>query len=312
MLYDILIIDDDFIDDGGSNKGSESENPNAKQLLLDLIKQNLRVTFTTGEKEDLDKLKYKDLSAIRYIFCDLHLAGWQYGHSYKNINSKLLGILGEIGTEIVSREVTLFINSKFAENKDYGDAGKKYLEDGLKKTIPAKKYTTEVIEGKNQLTELQKKELQEAMLPFYAKALIITKATEVENLMAKAVGPEGLCGEKISFDGKFWCYEHKILKKEGEFIGEGEAVRKKIELLQRIRNQLAHSDKLEKIGRKPQKTFWKIVSGKEEARAIEFEDLNALGKYRCSLDDLNALMSKMPQKEGVEVPLSSRVNHSHS
>ena len=171
MLYDILFIDDDFEKETDSVSWEE----NAKKLFLEFIRDNLRVTYTTGELEDLDKLGTQDLSCIKYIFCDLHLEGITKNSAVKDINSKLQGIFKKFNEQITSKEVTVFINSRFVDAQ--------YREEGMKdlcSILNQEKYKIEVIESKNNLSTEQKKKLIQNTIKIYSKYFIINKATEVE------------------------------------------------------------------------------------------------------------------------------------
>ena len=120
MLYDILIIDDDFSENFKSQElalwDEKKPYPDAYELLLDFIKNNLRVTYTTGEIDDLNRLLAKDLSAIQYIFCDLYLEAQDpFGTDYKTINSKIVGILEKVNSLLKQEKIILYINSKNIE-----------------------------------------------------------------------------------------------------------------------------------------------------------------------------------------------------
>ena len=83
MLYDILIIDDVLGESFPAQESGSAPDLNEKsldfmrcqKLINEFIRARLRVTWTTGELDDIEELKIQDLSTIQYIFLDLHLTG---------------------------------------------------------------------------------------------------------------------------------------------------------------------------------------------------------------------------------------------
>ena len=276
MLYDILIVDDDFSSNSPLKVGD-----NAYELLRDFKRDNFRATWTTGEQDDLKKLGHVELSTIKYIFCDLHLKGISQRSSYKEINSKIMGILDKIKDNIKSKNITIFINSKFINYKNYNKNGFNDLKLKLKKDIYCK-YKLKKINKKNILSDYKKKVLEKTVIEIHAKILIINKAIEIESIFDKKLKIQNFFRNKINFNMKFKVFTDKFLSSSSD-----KNIRLEIELLQQIRNKIAHSPMgdLEKINKKMSSIFWKIVSSKKND-PIKFEDLKSLSKYIKSVDDL--------------------------
>ena len=286
MLYDILFIDDDF----DKQADSETWNSNAQKLFLEFVRDNLKVTYTTGELDDLKKLGDKDLSCIKYIFCDLHLMGISDESTVANrkeIISKLIGIFKNLAENIKSPKITVFINSKFS--KEWPDT-KKDLEGALREKDLAR-YSVVLIKEKNKLSDPNKQQLLKENLDFYLKSLIINKAIEVERVFDKKLKLSPTSKEKITFESKFYVLQSQF-KLEA-------TIKSQLQLLQQIRNKLAHTDndfstiKDESMKKK----FWKICSEQESTDNIEFKDFNQLMKYIESIDELIEKMRNVVEKK---------------
>ncbi len=294
MLYDILMIDDDF----SENPDLEDWGHSANKLRLDLLRENLRVTWTTGEKDDLERLSDKDLSAIRYILLDLHLEGISEDDNYRIINSKILGIFGQIDNTFNHKEMTCFINSRFAHdaNYGYGDEGKQDLEDKLKNDNKIQtRYKIEVVQNKNSLSEPQKDELRKNNLNVYARSLMINKAIDVEAIFGDKLRLSSSAKKDVSFQAKSLVFQSQYLNKDKSH----KDLKKQIQLLQEIRNKLAHStmESLKKIEDKAmRKTFWKIQGEQEKTEEIKF-DFQSLMKYLQSVDELGGKLRKLDRLE---------------
>lgn len=280
MLYDILIIDDDFSGDSDSREWSD----NANKLLCDLLRDNLRVTWTTGEVDDLKKLEAKDLSSIKNIFLDLHLQGINNNSEVKDINGKIMGILQKINPHIESEQVTCYINSKYTE-ENYGDQGTHDLESKLA-TDFSKKYSLSKIESrKNALNDEQKDCLLENNLDIYRKTLVINKAIEVEKVFDEVLSLSDNAKEKIDFSSKWLVFQSQFLTEKND---DNKKLKKQVQLLQQIRNILAHNEgNLDGKGDdEMRRTFWSIVCGKEKIDEITIENFGALVKYVQSINGL--------------------------
>ena len=300
MLYDILFIDDDF---GNILQGQEinddTTRENAPKIYDAYLTRgvfsnltsidNLKVTYTTGESADLERLKAKDLSCIQYIFCDLHLSGFDERHSYKEINAKIIGILRKINSKIKSAKVTIYLHSQYTQKSYYGEHGISDLEKKLAKEFP-EKYPIEIINKKNQLSE-KKEPLIRNNLKIYARQLIINKAIELETVFDEKLSLSKSARESpsLNFQDKFLVFQSQYSL---------EALQKnQIQLLQQIRNKLAHTDnKLDEIkGGGEKKLFWKICSGTEQNKPIEFHDFDQLMKYIESIDQLIEHLEQAPR-----------------
>jgi len=274
MLYDILFIDDDFENQSNSQEWEK----NAQKLFLDFVRQNLRVTYTTGELEDLKKLKSKDLSCIQYIFCDLHLIGISGNRSTnKDIASKLLGIFKELAPQIKSEKITVLINSQF--RKDWDPRFTENIDD---------RYKFELIENKNVIPDKNIQELLRQNLETHLKSIIINKAIEVERIFDKKLSIDKKFVDVITFENK----NKKFLKK----FTFDRKIKRQISLLQQIRNKVAHTDNkfVDITDNGVRKEFWHICLGEEKTDDIEFEDFEQLMKY---IESIVKLMNDLQQTQ---------------
>ena len=252
MLYDILIIDNDFDPDEGTETG---EGNNANELLRDLVRDNLRVTWTTGEKADLERLGEKDLSRIKYIFLDLHLQGTEGNASYKTINSKIIGIVNKIDNRIDTESVTIFVNSKYIDD-NYGEDG----IDNLKSTLASEsdKFTVDTIQPeKNKLTEEQRSVLHRTSIHSNARNYIIASAIKVEEALVKRLDIPEYIAEELTLNLKYRIFKNRF--ECGGKLGEH------FTRLQKMRNVLAHRAK---------------------NKDIAFDSFDDLYKYLRSIDEL--------------------------
>lgn len=284
MLYDILFIDDDF----DKQSDSITWEGNAQKLFLELIRDNLRVTYTTGELDDLIKLTEKDLSCIKYIFCDLHLVGITESDPYKKINSKLINIFKELWKKINSSEVTIFINSNFIAS--YGEKWKTGFEKEVERSMSSNSIVIRIeeIEKKNILNTTAKDELLKNNLDVHIKSLIITEAVKIEKIF----------NEKLGIDEKFVdviTFENKYKKLKGNFLLDA-SMKTQIPLIQQLRNKVAHTDNaLEEIKDEGvRRKFWEIIEGNRSTKKIYFENFSALTQY---INSINALIGKIKESE---------------
>ena len=297
MLYDILIIDDDFSLDLSKIEREEwgkehqdKEYPDAVKILYKLIKKRLRVTCTTGYP-DLEKFTRADLSRIRFIFLDLQLnieaevASVSYQN--KGILSNLMGIIDKLNQNITEKEVLIFSNSKFLV-KNEG------LVNNLEKALQKKyngKYKVEEIKQKNNISNKQINLLLERNLHIYCKSLIINQAIEVEKNFDKRLSTQDCFKDKISFESKYKVFKNAFSTSPDD--------KKEILLLKEIRNKLAHTEanlrEIKDDGLK--KTFWKIIENQTHeggnSSSIKFKNFDALIKYVESIDELIVRLNKM-------------------
>lgn len=290
MLYDILFIDDDFEDKTDSNASRIIDDAN--KLFLALLRENLRVIYTTGEIDDIKKLESKDLSCIQYIFCDLHLLGIKEGDGYKIINSKLNGIFQNLYKKIKSDKVTIFINSKYYEDQTYNQDGQNDLQEKLEEIEPGK-FLLEVMDKKNTLNKGKKDLLLKNQLDIYIKSFIISKALEIENMFDKKLNIDEEFVDVIIFGNKYKVFKNKY--------DVSSLIKTRIQLLQQMRNKVAHSkNKLCLIkDNKMKQTFWKIIKGKNTTSTdnIKFESLKELVKYIDSIDLIIEEIMKQRSKD---------------
>lgn len=285
MLYDILIIDDVL----GEEFSSDLQNYSADnekiidciechQFITELIRDNLRVTWTTGEIEDIKTLQSQDLSSIKYIFLDLHLTGVERSDTHKTINSKILGIFKKINPYLTHQEITCYINSEYRKEENYGDMGKNDLISKLNNTF-SNKYSIEIVVKKNSLTKKQKNELIQNSICFYTRNCLINKAIEVEKIFDNKLKLSKSAKEKIDFNSKYLTFQ-------SQFPINTE-LKNQIQLLQEIRNKLAHTDG-DLSGIKPEKRtkFWKIILNEEKNEPIKIETFEHLSIYISSIDNL--------------------------
>lgn len=280
MLYDILFIDDDFDADAGTKDWKK----NAQKLFLELVRDNLRVTYTTGELGDLNHLGSKDLSCIKYIFCDLHLTGIYEDNpdKLKKIKSKLIGIFNKLDKHIQSKKITVFINSNF-QKEDWKD-----LEDSLTAETN-KHYTFTPLNKKNILSDRYRTELLEENLNLHVKSLIINAAIEVEKIFNHRL-ETGDFSDVISFEDKLKKLKPTITGSNG--ITKTQLLQQ-IKLLQQIRNKLAHTENdLKSIKDEGvRKIFWKIISKNQGNQdPIEFKSFANLTKYLEHIEELKGVL----------------------
>ena len=302
MLYDVLIIDDvlgeSFVDQESVNasdfEGRFFDFIHCQKFINNLIRDRLRVTWTTGELDDLVKLRVPELSAIQHIFLDLHLTGISENNSYKDINAKILGIFAKIDAFLGLDKVTCYLNSKYRSSRSYAEDGKKDLEDKFYKEFGCK-YSIQIMEEKNSLSNRQKNDLADYSLRLYARNLIINKAAHVESIFDDKLELSGSAIEKLDFHDKFLVFQSQFLAK----YKEDKLLKSQIQLLQQIRNILAHNDndlydtdiRDDKNGTLL-KTFWQVSVDKsmqiqETSKGrVDFINFDHLAYYILSIDNL--------------------------
>lgn len=274
MLYDILFIDDDF----GEKGDSSSWENDAKKTFFDLLRDNLRVTYTTGELQDLKQIKEKDLSCIKFVFCDLYLEGISSNANDKTVANKLNGVFGRIDQEIKSQKVVVFINSKYPREK--WDSINKHLQ------VNRDKYEFKCLENKNILSQSDKDDLKKENLYVYLKQLILDKAIEVEKVFNQKLRLSNTPKEKLSFESKFLVFQSQFMERNEEH----KKLKQQIKLLQEVRNKLAHTENdLSGIKGDRRKCFWELIEEKEGCESpITFKDFDVLIRYIQSIDNLRS------------------------
>lgn len=241
MLYDILIIDDDFsgesVLDNMDTPSKDIDNAwklTIMPLYFDLIRDNLKVMWTTGEVDDLNKLNDCQMSSVEHIICDLHLSGIKPTSDSKAVISKIMGILKRINKQLENEEVYFLVNSKYVEKHlDIEAELQKELQNNF-----ANKYIVEVFKEKNAITPQQKQKLLDASLLSYTKEQIIKKHLEMERCLGDKIEVKNeemkeLTLKELSFNSK-----HKIVKKYFKLNGYNT----KIKIFNELRNIIAHSN----------------------------------------------------------------------
>lgn len=288
MLYDILIVDNDFLPETNSTITDKS----AFALLLDLIGRNLRVTCTSGEGPDAENLKLKDLSAIKYIFCDLYLNGITGNSNYQSINSKIMGIIKTWEPYFCESRITIYINSDFIykENGQYGDEGVQNLRDSLEKKFEGK-FSVDINEEKNALREHEER-LRKLNLQVYLKSMIINKAVEVEKVFSDKLCLSSDARRNIGFQEKLLTFESQFLISKD--------LKKQVSLLQKIRNGLAHmdadNDQFNEVGSKYYSLFWGKILGTSQEDKVRFNNVDDVAKYIKSIDELVENLREVEQR----------------
>ena len=233
MLYDILIIDDDFsgetvLDEMEINTKTTPPTTAWKQTVFpfyfELIRDNLKVIWSTGELDDLEKLDKHHLSKVKYIICDLHLLGIANTSSNKNIITKIKGIIDKLDSNLCKTNIKFLINSKYIDDHPA-------IDEELRKKL-GKKYSVSVFSGKNAITHEQKLALVDMSLLSHIKEQVIKKHLEVERCLNKKITDNNIVLEELSFFSK-----HKIVKKTYNLNGHN----KKIDRLNKLRNTIAHT-----------------------------------------------------------------------
>ena len=174
MLYDILMIDDDFSLTNDSKDVSWTEN--AIHLYLKLVRKNLRVIWTTGEIEDLKRLDASHLHSIKHIICDLHLTGIKERDSNELIISKIMSIFKELNDNLKEEKITVYISSKYIQE-----------HQGIDIELPERvssrykdKYKILIFTNKNAIEPTAEKALIEEALLNHVKNQIISKHAELD------------------------------------------------------------------------------------------------------------------------------------
>ena len=174
MLYDILMIDDDFsLTNSDENITWEK---NAILLYLNLVRENLRVIWTTGEIEDLKRLDASHLHSIKHIICDLHLTGIKDGDSNELIISKIMSIFKELNDNLKEEKITVYISSEYIKEH-------KGIDIELPERVISRykdKYKIRKFTNKNAIPEGIKEKLKNEVLLFHVKNQIISKHAELD------------------------------------------------------------------------------------------------------------------------------------
>ncbi len=232
MLYDILIIDDDFsgetvldeIDLKSTNAPGQSVwKETIMPLYFELVRDNLKVIWSTGELDDLEKLSKSQLSKVRYIICDLHLLGIDTHANNKTIISKIIGILEKL-KDSLGGNISFLVNSKYIDSHEN-------IEQELKNAL-SKKYSIRVFSEKNVIPDAQKQKLLDTSLLSHIKEKIIEKHLEVERCLNEKIDIKSEVLEELSFNSK-----HKIVKKTHNLNGYNREIQK----LNESRNAIAHA-----------------------------------------------------------------------
>ncbi len=293
MLYDILIIDNDFANDPlsfepkkNTKDDKDDKDVNAKNLLLALVQKNLRVTFTTGEKEELEKFDKKDLSEIKFIISDLHLQDMT--GNFKSINSKIFSIINYLNNYFSEEQITIYINSKYI-NLDYGKEGLNDLKNIIRDTYKDK-FIVDKYESKNNISEDSDAKLLKRNILHYQRSLIINKAVEVVELIESKLEMCKYCKENKVFDKKI-----SLLATEFS-LESGNKVVKELNALKGIRNALAHKRDL----KESLNSQWMDILKDKIDETGSFKTLNDLAQYIKELDqlkeDIRTLTKDIPYK----------------
>lgn len=291
MLYDILIIDDDFSGESVLDEmalSAETQDNRASwdntimPLYFGLTRKNLKVIWSTGELEDLEELDKSQLSSVKYIICDLHLSGIDHPNATnKTIVSKIQGILDALKGRLGDNDISFLVNSKYLDDHPK-------IEGNLQTTLDEKypdKYTVEAFSEKNVITEEQKQELVDASLLSHIKERVIKKHLEVERCLDEKIEIEddaisnGVLRE-LSFSSK-----HKIVKGAFELKGDNSAIVR----LTESRNHIAHNE-INSLGNL---TGIKNLAGNNNKIFKKFQDLT---DYLDKIDKLIAKIRDARQK----------------
>lgn len=283
MLYDILIIDDDFsgetvLGEIELNSKTSSNNSTWEQTIMpfyfELIRDNLKVIWSTGELDDLEKLNESHLSKVQYIICDLHLLGIKETDENKNITSKIMGILEKLNDKL-NGKISFLLNSKYIDKHKNIE---QELEEGLSKKYP-EKYSVTKFSEKNAITEEQKQALLDVSLLSHIKEQIITKHLEVERCLNEKITKNDRVLNELSFFSKkkIVCQTHSL-----------NGCKNKITKLNESRNAIAHTqiNSLDEL-----KNIKNIDSDIKKIKCFK-----GLFKYLKKIDDLIADITKAAKK----------------
>ncbi len=288
MLYDILIIDDDFsgetvLDEltlsSAAQGNSASWGNTIMPLYFDLTRDNLRVIWSTGEMADLKKFDKYQLSTVKHIICDLHLAGMEGTTNNKTIISKIAGIISKLDGNFGEKNISFLINSKYEhpgiENELRAELNREYQN----------KYTVGAFSEKNAITDKQKQELLGTSLLSHIKEQVIKKHLEVERCLNERIKIEDTVIENDVLRELSFYSKHKIVKQNFNLNGHNE----KIKRLNESRNYIAHTE----INLLGELTGIKNLANKNNKIFKNFSDLTG---YLDEIDDLTTIVRKAPKK----------------
>ncbi len=284
-------MDDDFSKDSNALYSEE----NANRLLFDLIRANLRVTYTTGEEADIGKFTKKDLSEIKYIFSDLDfdLLGRGMTGGHKSINSIIVSKIKKMNKHLREKEITVYINSRNIDSEYYGKDGIKHLEESLHE-IWNNKFKITKYKHKNKLPAKHKKILKTNNILYHQRNLIITKAIEIEEEIGEKMGMCIHCQDALDFNTKT-----KLLRIKFSRTNTDSTIAQ-IHLIKELRNKLAHKRGLDEKLNSPFIKTLKTVMGEKIDVTGNFKSFAQLVRYTNSLDKLKkgirALTKNAPYK----------------
>lgn len=277
MLYDILIIDDDFsgetvLDEMKITANAASNSTAWEQTIMpfyfDLIKENLKVIWSTGELDDLKSFNKPQLSSVKYIICDLHLSGIKETDNSKTIISKIMGIMRELNANFNENKIEFLVNSKYINLHKNIESD---LQTDFKKEY-SEKYSVTAFAEKNAITDKQKEKLLDASLISHIKEQIIKKHLELERCLNKKITKNDDVLKELSFSSK-----HKIVKKRIKLKN----LSKKITNFNETRNFIAHNE-INSLSE-----FNESNKVKESNKIKKFSDLT---KY---IEDIDSLITKI-------------------
>ncbi len=307
MLYDVLLIDDDF-----SGENRINPYPVATELLYSLLRINCRVTFTTGELDDLFGLKKHDLSLIKFIFLDLDFTPPGIPSQVNKIDvSKIIGIMDYIAKNTITKEIVVHINSHISDEDE-----RKNLKNELKKMFKEKFMVREETKEKNFLTDDMERELKCASLNVYTRNHIIIEHIDVDNLLKEIM--EKLGSDLDEYETTFSIRLEKIREKLNS--KKGKALYKQMDLLNKIRNQLAHNEyptmehiEIKGIKKDLMDCFCNdVCKGKcgrnnciNRKDAIKFQDFDMLVNYLNSVELLKERLDEWHKTQVINKSFSS-------
>ena len=303
MLYDILIIDDDFnLKNRKERKKWDSSKPypEAGNLLYTLSSQHLRVYATTGDDKGLEKLGVIELSTVRFIYLDLSFtqpSSMAIDVNFEEMVDGIESIFGQITEHISSPSVKVRINSKLPPSEQ--DECVKQLEEAFKQDDKYSKFEIlprdDASLRKNELTPDEIADLQQHHIQTQMKPLIINAAIEIEGSFEDRLCFGNIPREVIDLSSKFKVFESIFVVDSPD--------KSQFRLLRELRNKLAHttpvSSRLEGLDSDYRKTFYEILNGKKKPEKgypdVEFKSFKDLAKYLESVAKLKEAFKKAPQ-----------------
>ena len=246
-----------------SSSGATGSNPTSSEtgwpqisktptidLYLYLLQNHLRVAFSTGSVDDIKQLPKENLSGIKYLICDLILDGMNSEDGHESINREISARIRNVlakAKSINQNKVEICIFSEHAGEDTYGKRGLKELRKYLNKSEAAEQIASvgPLLDKSDPVTKKIINKLRRYHIHQYHRNLLTSKTIDVENCICDKVTRDKKCNKKKCSEKKF---SQKIKLLKDKYVGkEAKQLCRKLDLLRRIRNHFAHSERNEKM-----------------------------------------------------------------